>query len=180
MDCWCCHEPRRRFWTVSESGNSPICWNSSMQMTMCARFFRAIFSGRDNIVSGSMSFGFIPKDIENSLADSSACSILDEVPCSTEVAFLTKDVLPMRLGDIRIVFTPFSKLDLILLVSCVLSVKLSPSTDTPNTNVFSINHCFADKCSENCKSSQLCGPQSCELFYCGSTFVKVFRAAGII
>ena len=33
--------------------------------------------------------------------------------------FLTKDVLPMRLGDIRIVFTPFSKLDLILLVSCV-------------------------------------------------------------
>ena len=75
-----------------------------MQMTMCARFFRAIFSGRDNIVSGSMSFGFIPKDIENScegagdtdiagaslprnsLADSSACSILDEVPCSTEVA----------------------------------------------------------------------------------------------
>lgn len=89
--------------------------------------------------------------------------------------FLTKDVLPMRLGDIRIVFTPFSKLDLILLVSCVLSVKLSPSTDTPNTNVFSINHCFADKCSENCKSSQLCGPQSCELFYCSSTFAKVFR-----
>ena len=83
-----------------------------------------------------------------------------------EHTFLTKDVLPMRLGDIRIVFTPFSKLDLILLVSCVLSVKLSPSTDTPNTNVFSINHCFADKCSENCKSSQLCGPQSCELFYC--------------
>lgn len=80
-----------------------------------------------------------------------------------EHTFLTKDVLPMRLGDIRIVFTPFSKLDLILLVSCVLSVKLSPSTDTPNTNVFSINHCFADKCSENCESSQLCGPQNCEL-----------------
>ena len=81
-----------------------------------------------------------------------------------EHTFLTKDVLPMRLGDIRIVFTPFSKLDLSLLVSCVLSVKLSPSTDTPNTNVFSINHCFADKCSENCESSQLCGPQNCELF----------------
>ena len=79
-----------------------------------------------------------------------------------EHTFFTNDVLPMRRGEMRTVLTPFSKFSLILSVSCVLSVKFSPSTDTPKMNVLSIPCVFCRKSSKKTLGSQTCGPQTCE------------------
>lgn len=45
--------------------------------------------------------------------------------------FLTSDVLPMRRGEIKTTLSPLSKFIFRRRVSLILSVKLSPDTDTP-------------------------------------------------
>jgi hypothetical protein len=46
---------------------------------------------------------------------------------------LTKEVFPIRRGEIKMEFTPFSKFRRRRCVSISLSVKCSPSTDIPKT-----------------------------------------------
>ena len=66
--------------------------------------------------------------------------------CTTAILFvstcditrLTKDVFPIRRGDINTTFWPFSKSLFSRLVSAVRSVKFSPSTATPYTKAFFI------------------------------------------
>ena len=67
---WCCHTPRIRFWTVTLSGNSPICWNSSIQTTMLILRFWAMTSGRLSISSGEKSLGVMPNVSWKSLSGS--------------------------------------------------------------------------------------------------------------
>ena len=52
---------------------------------------------------------------------------------TSEHTLSTSDVLPIRRGDIRIVFTPYMKLAFKRSVSSLRSVKVSPSPRMPNT-----------------------------------------------
>ena len=56
----------------------------------------------------------------------------------SERTFFTSEVFPIRLGDMRITFIPFSKSFFSLFVSFSLSVKLLPSTDIPYINGLSM------------------------------------------
>lgn len=50
-----------------------------------------------------------------------------------EQTFSTKEVFPILLGDINMVFTPYKKFIFSRFVSSFLSVNVFPSTRTPNT-----------------------------------------------
>lgn len=49
----------------------------------------------------------------------------------SDLTFFTKEVFPIRRGDMRITFMPFSRSFFSRAVSLILSVKFSPSTDIP-------------------------------------------------
>ena len=68
----------------------------------------------------------------------SMCAIRMSVVSISEQTCSTSDIFPIRRGDMSMVFTPYVKLAFRRSVSSCRSVKVSPSTRTPNTNGASI------------------------------------------
>lgn len=73
----------------------------------------------------------------------SILAIFNDSLSTKEQTFSTNEVLPILLGEINMVFTPYKKFIFRRLVSSFLSVNVFPSTRTPNTKGISFSLAIA-------------------------------------
>ena len=119
--CWSCHLLLSVAWNAFGESNMPICWNSSMQMTILTPLSAAIFSGRSRISSMLILGSFIWNCIDVGAAASPKLS----PETMAEAYFLT--AFKMLSTDVAVCLST-SDANLLKNSSSVLTLNISMNT----------------------------------------------------